>query len=102
MRARDAKHADSSPCTARSERDPGTDDTGSVNRTRTERFLAIAAECGVPDSAARALRERLRSTAAEIRERTITPAGGLRRAVRLAVAVSMLLKGRGTGPEARS
>jgi hypothetical protein len=81
-----ARSLGSTPCTVRSE-DGGPEDAGSSGNRRTGKFLAVAAECGVPEYAARVLREEIRSTAVEIRRRRMTPAAGLRRVARIATKV---------------
>jgi len=59
-------------------------------KTPTGKFLAVAAECGVPEVAARHLREGIRATTGAVRARRLTPAAGLRRVLRLARDVSVV------------
>lgn len=56
----------------------------------TGKFLAIAAECGVPEVAARHLREGIRATRGAVRARRLTPVAGLRRVLKLARDVSVV------------
>jgi len=84
MSANNAKCPPSTWCTGRSESDAGFTDIGSGNLK--EAYLGSPIGGG--------FRAELK------RARKLTPANGLRKAARVAVAASMLLAGR--GPEAKS
>jgi len=85
----DAAFLASRPCTGKSPSADG-DPAGHSEKTPTGKFLAVAAECGVPEAAARHLREGIRATSGAVRARRLTPAAGLRRVLRLALDVSVV------------